>query len=181
MNCATSLLGSKVWLGPVEAEHLGLVKDWRNSDEVRRGMYRQPEATELSMQNWFARYQVDPDDVRFMIHAMDAPVGCCGLVGRRPMEQTAELAIFIGEPAARRQGFAEDALRTMLGWGFGEWGLRRVGLDVFPDNVGAVKLYRRLGFALEGVRCAAHFDVFKQEYVDVWVMGLLRGAWEVLA
>jgi putative acetyltransferase len=50
--------------------------------------------------------------------------------------------------------------------------LRRVGLIVFADNPGAVRLYESLGFVHEGVM--REFGFKRGQYVDAVVMGRLR-------
>ena len=66
--------------------------------------------------------------------------------------QTAEMAIGIGDPALRGQGYGREALDLLLGYAFHELGLYRVGLTVLDYNTAAIRAYERVGFVREGVQ-----------------------------
>ena len=53
--------------------------------------------------------------------------------------------------AARRRGFAEEAIRGMMGWA-AENGADRFVLSVAPDNEASQALARKLGFTKIGTR-----------------------------
>lgn len=65
---------------------------------------------------------------------------------------SAMLAIGIGEPEYRGKGYGQEALRLVLGYGFRELNLHRIGLNVFAYNEAAIKAYERVGFVREGTR-----------------------------
>lgn len=48
------------------------------------------------------------------------------------------------------QGFAQEAVRRLLSFGFDEMNLHRVEADVDPDNAASLVLLDRLGFQREG-------------------------------
>jgi [ribosomal protein S5]-alanine N-acetyltransferase len=47
-------------------------------------------------------------------------------------------------------GYATDAARTLLAFGFGQLGLHRVSAAIGPDNAASVAVVDRLGFRYEG-------------------------------
>jgi RimJ/RimL family protein N-acetyltransferase len=47
-------------------------------------------------------------------------------------------------------GYATDAARQMLGFGFGTLGLHRVSAAIGPSNLSSIAVVKRLGFAYEG-------------------------------
>jgi RimJ/RimL family protein N-acetyltransferase len=59
--------------------------------------------------------------------------------------------------SARGQGIGDQLVAATLAWACAE-GVRRVELRVWPANIGAVRLYERHGFVLEG-RLRAHAQV----------------------
>lgn len=89
------------------------------------------------------------------------------------------ISLGIGDPADRRRGFGEEALRLTLRFAFHELGLHRLSLDVIAPNRAAVHLYRKVGFCEEGrlrerlLRGGAAFDLV--------YMGLLGREWEQAA
>ncbi|MCJ1473804.1 hypothetical protein MMC13_002455 [Lambiella insularis] len=50
----------------------------------------------------------------------------------------------------RRQGYGSEAIEWILNWGFQTAGLHRIGIGCFSWNSGALKLYEKLGFVVEG-------------------------------
>jgi ribosomal-protein-alanine N-acetyltransferase len=52
--------------------------------------------------------------------------------------------------AAWRRGYATDAARTAVAFGFGALGLHRISAAIGPDNDASVAVVRRLGFRYEG-------------------------------
>ena len=61
------------------------------------------------------------------------------------MHRRAELGAALA-PRSRGHGYAEEAARAVIRYGFDELGLHRVTADVDPRNEAALVLARRLGF-----------------------------------
>ena len=74
------------------------------------------------------------------------------------------------------QGYAQEALRMVLGHAFGTLGLRRIEADIDPRNAGSCRLVERMGFIREGLLrdrwCVAG------ETSDSAIYGLLADEWE---
>lgn len=72
----------------------------------------------------------------------------------------------------RGKGLAQMAYRVFLQFLFGECGMNKVSLEVLDHNEPAKRLYRRLGFVLEGVK---RQDVRRGDrYLDSLLMSMLR-------
>lgn len=72
----------------------------------------------------------------------------------------------------QRQGIATEMLRLLIDAADNWLDFRRLELDVFADNLGAIKLYEKFGFELEGRHKAHSFR--NGSYVDVLTMARLR-------
>jgi RimJ/RimL family protein N-acetyltransferase len=88
---------------------------------------------------------------------------------------SAGLGIVIGDPADTSQGYGSDAIRALLGFGFGELRLERIWLDVYDDNARGRHVYDRLGFVQEGIFRRGLFR--HGRFVDVHRMAILRDEW----
>ena len=84
----------------------------------------------------------------------------------------ARLSIYLGDNRARGCGVAFTACSQFLTRVFRDLNIYKVHLTVHPSNYAAIRLYRDLGFQLEGV--------LREEFVfphggraDAWRMGLL--------
>jgi [ribosomal protein S5]-alanine N-acetyltransferase len=74
------------------------------------------------------------------------------------------------------QGYAAEAVTTMLDWGFGQLDLNRVEADVDPRNAPSIRAMERLGFTLEG-----HLRerwIVDGEICDSLIYGLLAREWK---
>lgn len=97
------------------------------------------------------------------LHALDLTNGSAGL------------GVLIGDPADTSQGYGSDAIRALLGFGFGELRLERIWLDVYEDNARGRHVYDRIGFVHEAT---FRRGVFRHgSYVDVLRMAVLRSEW----
>ncbi|CAJ2508991.1 Uu.00g140170.m01.CDS01 [Anthostomella pinea] len=80
------------------------------------------------------------------------PVGIVYLKANPPGQEH-HICSDIGIDIARRyrgRGYGGEAIRWALWYGFQMAGLHRVRIEAFSFNTGAVRLYERLGFQLEG-------------------------------
>jgi [ribosomal protein S5]-alanine N-acetyltransferase len=111
-----------------------------------RQMRERPET-----QEWFAYAVVLPDSHRPMIgHAgFHGPPG----VNARKAPDAVEVGYTIFEPY-RRNGYASEAVRALLGWAAAEHGIHRYIASVSPDNEPSLAIVRRLGF----VKVGRHWD-----------------------
>lgn len=83
-----------------------------------------------------------------------ALLGTCTLYKIHESNRRAEIGYGLG-PAYWGAGYAQEAVRALLDFGFadaaaGGLGLHRVEADIDPENQGSAKLLERLGFSLEG-------------------------------
>ncbi len=105
----------------------------------------------------------------------DILVGFVALFAIEWGNRTAKMAIGIGEPRFRGMGYGTEAIHLLLHYAFLELNLHRVGLDVIEYNETAIKLYRKMGFEVEGRRRQA---VYRQgQRYDVIDMGILESEW----
>jgi RimJ/RimL family protein N-acetyltransferase len=83
----------------------------------------------------------------------DGVIGYTGLWGINWIDRRATNGIIVGKAEARRKGYAQDAILTLLRVAFCELGLRRIDVDIFEFNDASLRLYtERCGFKVEGRR-----------------------------
>lgn len=115
-------------------------------------------------------------DLLVVRRADGLPVGRVGLGVRRPEHREAELW-FVLRRDAWGHGYAREAARAMVDFGFRELGLHRVYGDCDPRNTGSARLMEALGMRRE-----AHLREnwwLKGEWCDSWLYAVL--AWEWLS
>ncbi|MBN1562408.1 MAG: GNAT family N-acetyltransferase [Anaerolineae bacterium] len=173
---ATLLQGERVRLTACEPRDLPLLARWYQDTDFARRFDAAPAMpkTEKQVAEYIEDQQKSPTGYPFAIRLLDAEdmIGYCELDGILWNQGTGWLALAIGDPALRGQGYGTEALRLLLAFGFAELNLRRVQLTVFSYNVPAIRLYEKLGFQREGVfREFLHRD---GRTFDMLLYGLLR-------
>ena len=122
------------------------------------------------------RMEADGTGTRVAIdHRTDGDfLGWMGLVSWNPDHRSASLGYCFAE-ASWGHGYATEAARALLGWGFDTLPLNRVQAETDTRNLASARVLEKLGFAREGTLredCVVNGDVS-----DSWVYGLLRREW----
>jgi RimJ/RimL family protein N-acetyltransferase len=168
--------GGLVYLRALEADDLPRTHAWHNDPALYRTLIGDfhfvSRATE---QRWLETVQSSSaSQVNLAICRRDN-ARHVGNIYLRDIDWRArhgDVHLFLGDVRERGQGLGEAALRLMLAHAFDDLGLNRVHLRVLADNTPALRLYRKLGFTIEGrLRCHA-FKCGRLQ--DVLCMGLLR-------
>lgn len=71
----------------------------------------------------------------------------------------------------RGQGVGTALLQTIINWCRANPAVHKLELSVFPDNVGAIQLYERMGFQREGIRRQAYLK--GGQFLDLVMMGII--------
>ena len=102
------------------------------------------------VQRWLARAIVRREEERLMI----GNVGFHGQPGVNAASAPDALEIGYGiQPEHRRQGYATEAVKGLIGWARTQ-GIAHFVASVAPDNVPSLAIIRKLGF----VRTGQHMD-----------------------
>jgi RimJ/RimL family protein N-acetyltransferase len=165
--------GNLVRLRALEKDDLPSFVAWVNDPETRHFLAMRYPISMADEDNWWQRYQQREHDRIFAIEAKDGTyIGNLGLHAIEPENRRATLGIVIGPEEYRGQGYGTDAIRTVLGWAFGNLNLHRVYLTVYAYNQRAIRCYEKCGFRHEGtMRQAIYAD---GQYHDELMMGILK-------
>ena len=140
----------RIILRLLERADLPLTLSWRNQEHIRKWFLNTAIILEEQHFAWFERYKELDHDFMFVILAKDLsnkPIGQISLYNIDWNTQTAEFGrLLIGEAVAKGKGFAKDATRLLLEYGFGSLGLKEITLEVKDDNESAIAIYRTVGF-----------------------------------
>jgi RimJ/RimL family protein N-acetyltransferase len=134
----------------LERDDLPLTLAWRNQDHVRKWFLNTDVILEEKHVAWFERYKELDCDFVFIILAKELgniPVGQVSLYDIDWNAGAAEFGrLLVGEPLAKRKGYAKDATRLILKYGFETLGLKNIMLEVKDSNEAAISIYRTIGF-----------------------------------
>ena len=105
------------------------------------------------------------------------PIGAIGLSPSLPghgHHRESFVSVSIAR-AYRKRGYGSEALRWVVQWGFQIAGLHRISIESFGYNEGAGRLYKKLGFVLEGRKRKCIW--FNGEWHDQLTYGMLEDEW----
>lgn len=165
--------GRIIDLRPVRASDFILLRQWEHDPQIDRWMATTATAIDAreSHEQEFERLLRTPRVKLLAIQTKTTTV--VGFVRLNDLDLTARKAtvrLFLA-PDMHGQGYATDALHTLLGFCFHELGLHRIGLVVREDNTRAIEVYKRLGFVLEGCERDAVWS--EGRWINFLHMGLL--------
>ena len=101
-------------------------------------------------------------------------IGNCGLRRKPGNEWEADIGYELS-PKHWGHGYATEAARAMVGFGFAELGLQRISSWCIADNVASARVLERLGFVREG-RLRRN-EYFKGRWWDTLLYALLAEEW----
>jgi len=180
------LQGEKVILRTLARSDLADCARWASDPEVTRYMYlgtfpvcaeamqQEYEAMASTLPGNLTQQSKFPSDIMFIIASRSPhkPIGWCGLFGIDWITRVAEFRAIIGEKSCWGGGYALDAYRLALGYGFDRLNLRKITGGQRADNYAATKAARKVGLMQEG-RLRRHFLRNGVAY-DIIVNGVLR-------
>jgi UDP-4-amino-4,6-dideoxy-N-acetyl-beta-L-altrosamine N-acetyltransferase len=161
-------------LVPMEAAHKDLVREWRNSDRVRAGMYTDHTIAREEHEQWSSRVLADPSvDYRVPCYR-GRPIGLVAITNIDLVNSKCFWGFYVGEPTAPvGAGAAMEYLA--LQYMFEARGTRKVCCEVLSSNEPVIRLHSKFGFREEG-RFLQH--VLKGgRYQDVVFLAMLAIEW----
>ncbi len=141
--------GENVRLRLLTAEDLPMTLAWRNRDGVRKWFKFDAVLTSTQHREWFNRYVEEDGNYVWIVEEREQgrAVGQVSLYRLDRQRREAEVGRFIAAPGFEGRGYMKAAILTMMRWAFETLAVTRLYLEVFADNVNAVALYRKCGFA----------------------------------
>jgi RimJ/RimL family protein N-acetyltransferase len=101
-------------------------------------------------------------------------IGNCGVRRKPDTEWDAEIGYEL-DPRFWGRGYATEAARAMVAFGFGELRVHRLSAQCIADNAASANVLRKLGMRIEG-RIREH-EYFQGRWWDSLDWGLLESEW----
>lgn len=173
-----NIAGTTLSLRKFEPEDVDALWSMRNDPEITAGLggfstgYSRRDLSE-----WIEAHRARRDEILLAIIDADPQV-CIGHVGLYKVDhrsQKAEFAILIGSLNHHGRGLGERVTSFMIAYGFDRLNLNKISLTALSTNERAIRLYKKLGFHIDGI--ARQEEWRDGKFVDVVLMSLLRAEW----
>jgi RimJ/RimL family protein N-acetyltransferase len=157
---------------PVEEDDLDFLQTTINHPDVREGIASTQPVNAADEREWFE--SLGEDGVQFLLRVDGDRVGTISYRQFNEEWGTAELAYFF-HPDHWGNGYATEAARRMVAYGFDERRLDKVWARVLAFNDASARVLERVGFEHEGTLREQVFA--RSRRVDVERYGLLESEW----
>ena len=132
----------------------------------------------LNPDGWF---QADIRSEKSRIFALrtrkdDVFIGVSALSGLNMVTHCAEIGINLAHPDYQGKGYGSEVMLIIMRYGFQQFNLNKINLQVMGFNTRAIRLYEKLGFQHEVRQRETLFHDGKM--FDSLFMGILRSEWE---
>ena len=138
---------------------------------------RTPEAVQVFVRR-FVDHQSQQPRTRFqlaiVLPATGQLIGNCGIRMQSPGAREAEIGYELA-PEHWGQGYATEAAREMVAFGFRELGLHRISSFCVADNTASAHVLEKLGMRLEGR--LREKEYYKGRWWDWLLYGILEREW----
>jgi RimJ/RimL family protein N-acetyltransferase len=139
---------------------------------------RTPEEVDYFVQGFIRQAQEEPRKVYQLAicsRATGTLVGNCGIRLAKPHDEQADMGFELG-PSHWGLGFATEAARALLRFGFQDLRLHRIWARCVADNLRSANVLRKAGLRLEA-RLREH-EYFKGRWWDTLLFGILVAEWD---
>jgi RimJ/RimL family protein N-acetyltransferase len=174
------LIGTKIYLRPLEREDAGTLVPWFNDPEVTRYLKRYRPMNRRGEEEFIDKLSTDESAIPLgiVVRETDALIGAGGLHHLDFKNRSAAFGISIGEKSEWGQGYGGEATGLIVRYAFETLNLNRVWLLVYEFNERGRRTYEKVGFQKEGV---LRQDYYRDgRYWDTLTMAILRQDWDAL-
>ncbi len=172
------IIGTKVYLRSPEPGDEKIIALSENHPDPRETLFY---ALPVSNDEYVERIQNYKKDSRIIFFTVcsvspDTPIGCTAFFRIDWVGRMATFYIAIAEKENWSKGFGKETTQLMVDYAFETLNLNRIQLHVTVENKRAVKVYKDIGFKIEGTMKQAMFH--QNHYSDFYLMAMLKKEWE---
>ena len=165
-------------LRPVRMDDAPRFVKWFNDPEVNKFLnYR---SLTLKFEKEYIKKRMAgkvADTLHFCIDTSEGVhIGSTALESINKTFNRATFGIVVGDKNYWNKGYGTEAGRLLLDYGFKKLKLHRIDLDVYSYNPRAIKVYKRLGFKVEGRK--REYTKLGNKYYDAVCMSVLDREWK---
>lgn len=157
----SALPTERLILRKVSMDDRDAVFAWARDPEVSRygswDMHRTPQDTEAFIEWCLKQYDAEglgPWVIE--LRKSNAVIGTCGFGSMNRHDRCGSIGYFLARPQWGK-GYATEAVRAVLRFGFGPLALHRIEARCLPENVASERVMQKVGMRFEGLLRQAMF------------------------
>jgi RimJ/RimL family protein N-acetyltransferase len=141
------LKSERLILRPICEEDIEWLRETRNKH--KNDFFDSNEITAEQQKQWYQRYrEVEGRDQMFIIQLKDGtPIGTVAVYDIDIASRAAKFGRFLLLDEYRHCGYAEEAVKCLLNYCWNTMRLYKLKVEVYLDNLDAMAIYARAGFA----------------------------------
>ncbi len=172
------LKGKKVILRPIRLTDAERFVKWFNDKEVNKFLnYR---SLTLKAEKKYIKDRLAgkmKDSLHFCVDTLDGThIGATSFDSISKIYRRATFGIVIGDKKYWNSGYGSEAAKLIIDYGFKKLKFHRIDLDVYSYNPRAIKVYKRLGFKIEGRKI--EYTKLGNKFYDALTMSILDRDWK---
>ncbi|MEC7689660.1 MAG: GNAT family N-acetyltransferase [Pseudomonadota bacterium] len=138
-----------VTLRPLQADYLELLRQWRNSEPVKKQMISQTNISAAQQLSWFEQVATNKDQYQFVIFYKSTAVGACNVKTTfTSTRRSGTTGFYIGDEAQRGSLLAFPAAILLNEYCFNSQNFNDLTAQVRSDNSAALRFNEQLGYKL---------------------------------
>jgi len=171
------LVGERIYLRPLDIDDLERCQRWINNPEITATLTMRFPMSKSQEESWISSHYKDQSNIplAIVVRNDDQHIGNCGLHSIDYVNRFAEFGIMLGEKSKWGKGYAPEAGRLIIDYGFKQLAMHRIYLHVYSHNKRAQRAYEKLGFIPEGILRESYFR--DGRYYDTIIMAILASEW----
>ncbi|MEG0283294.1 MAG: UDP-4-amino-4,6-dideoxy-N-acetyl-beta-L-altrosamine N-acetyltransferase [Erysipelotrichales bacterium] len=153
-----------------------LVRDWRNSENIRKYMTSERIISEETHKKWIKSLENNNKTMFFIVFYEEKPIGIVTIYNIDYDNLKCEWGFYIFDTSLRGLGIGKRLEVSTLNFIFNEIGIKKLSCSVLETNPSVISMHKKMGFEQEGL--------FKEEVqrddkrVDVIHLGMTSKTWE---
>jgi UDP-4-amino-4,6-dideoxy-N-acetyl-beta-L-altrosamine N-acetyltransferase len=128
----------------LDSEQKAMVLEWRNSEFVSKYTHTKQITFDEHL-SFIEDLKTLEDKKYFLVKNDSANLGVINLTHIDKKEKSSELGLY-KNPFCTHKGVGSLLLKSIITYGYDILKLQKLKLEVYKDNIAAIKLYKRFGF-----------------------------------
>ncbi len=143
---------NKITIELLTEEHIQHMRIWRNQPEIKSHFIYDGDITEEQQIKWWTEYKADDKYYSFIAFEDGKSIGSVSLYADTDWKVAEFGRLMVGEKSVWGKGYGTVITELACNYGFDELNLDLIFLEVFEDNIRAIRAYEKVGFATKETR-----------------------------